>query len=159
EGAAVLWVDVGVESPRDLGIDKVEVIPPVVPPGERYEVRVTVRGTPSGHDNELHCTVDNDPDGQGGPDRRPIQLDKGVTGDTIVSERTAPTLPAGTPGAVPSHLTVRLGTRDALPINNARHATFFVRGNRKLLTLVVKKDPERTRIWELIHASTRSFAC
>ena len=46
---------------------------------------------------------------------------------------------------MPYQATVRLGTRDALPFNNSRHATFLVRGGRKLLTLV-EKDPG-ARIW------------
>ncbi|MFO0930826.1 MAG: BatA domain-containing protein [Gemmataceae bacterium] len=156
---SVAWVDVGVDTPRDLGIERVEVIPPVVPPGGRLEVRVTVRGTPGGHENELSCAIDNDPEGGRVPDRRPVQLEKGVTGDVLLFERTAPMLPGGTVGDVPFQLTVRLGTRDAMPFNNTRHATFLVRGSRKLLTLVDRLDPARTRIWEAAHAATRSFAC
>jgi hypothetical protein len=37
EGVAAAFVDVGVDNPRDLAIDKVEVDPPVVAPGARYE--------------------------------------------------------------------------------------------------------------------------
>src|SRR3712207_7280076 len=33
EGVSVVFVDVGVDSPVDLAIDRVEVEPPVVPPG------------------------------------------------------------------------------------------------------------------------------
>jgi hypothetical protein len=159
DGVSIFWVDVGVEQPRDLGIDKVEVIPPVVAPGARFEVRVSVRGTPDGHQNELSCLLDNDPDTERVPDRRPVLLDKGITTDTITFERTAPTPPATSVADVPYQVTVRLGTRDAMPFNNARQSTFLVRGGRKLLTLVEKIEPQRTRIWEAAHAATRSFRC
>lgn len=159
EGVNVLFVDVGVETPRDLGIEKIEIVPPVVAPGGRYEVRVSVRGTPGGHENELSCSLDDDPDRERLPDRKPIQLDRGLTGDTLVFERRAPTPAAGSVGDVPYQITARLGTRDAMPFNNARHATFIVRVGRKLLTLVNQRDPRRTRVWESAHEALRSFTC
>lgn len=159
DGVRVVWIDVGIDTPRDLGIERVEVIPPVVPPGGRVEVRVTIRGTPGGHENELACSIDNDPEGGRAPERRPVQLARGVTGDVLLFERAAPALPGGVSGDVPHQFTVRLGTRDAMPFNNTRHATFLVRGSRKLLTLVDRLDPARTRIWEAAHAATQSFAC
>jgi hypothetical protein len=148
EGVTVLVVDVGVEKPRDLAIDKVEVIPPVVAPGSRFEVRVSIRGTPGGHKNVV--SIDNE-------DPKPINLEGEQTGDVIVFERTAPTPAAGGPMDLPHQVTVRLGTRDALPFNNSRHATLLVRGGRKLLTLV-EKDPGTARIWEAAHEANRSFA-
>lgn len=159
EGVTVHLIDVGVEQPKDLGIDKVEIIPPIVAPGARFEVRVTVRGTPGGHENELSCLIDNDPDTERPPDRRPIKLDKGVTSDVLVFDRTAPTPPPGSLADVPYQITVRLGTRDAMPFNNTRHATFHVKASKKLLTLVEKHDRQRTRVWELAHDVMRSFAC
>ena len=45
-----------------LAIDKVEVVPAVVAPQGRIELRVTIRGTPGGHENELSCQIDNEPD-------------------------------------------------------------------------------------------------
>lgn len=158
EGVALTWVDVGVEKPRDLGIDRVEVVPPVVAPGGRFELRVSVRGTLGGHDNELSCLVENDPDNRP-PDRRPVTLEKTSGGELLVFERTAPTLPPGSLDDLPVQLTVRLGTRDALPFNDSRHATLLVRGGRRLLTLVDRLDPARTRVWEAVHAATRSFTC
>lgn len=154
-GVTVFVVDVGVDQPRDLGIERVEVTPPVVAPGARFEVRVQVRGTPGGHENELSCVLDGE---ERPPDRRPVQLDKGLTSDVLIFERTAPTPPANSPADVPYQVTVRLGTRDAMPFNNARHATFHVRAGRKLLTLVDRDDEPRTRIWNAAHAATRSFA-
>jgi hypothetical protein len=159
EGATVVFVDVGVEQPRDLGIEKVEVIPPVVAPGAPLEVRVTVAGTPGGHESELSCVIDNDPDPDRPPDRKPVKLEKGAAGDTYVFERAAPVPPAGVGTDVPYQVTVRLGARDAMPFNNTRQATFLVKGGRKLLTLVEKHDRQKTRVWEAAHEANRSFAC
>ena len=39
--------------------------------GERFEIRARVRGTPGGHDNELSCQIDNDPEADRRPDRQP----------------------------------------------------------------------------------------
>jgi hypothetical protein len=159
EGVQVVFVDVGIESPRDLGIDRIEIVPPVVAPESRFEVRVSVRGTPEGHENELACTFDNDPDPTRTTDRRPVQLANGITREQIVFERKAPALPSDIAQDVPVQLTVRLGTRDALNNNNARQATLLVRGGRKLLTLVNTRDERRSRIWEAAHAATRHFSC
>jgi hypothetical protein len=154
-GVTVYFVDVGAEAPRDLGIDRVEVVPPVVAPGARFEVRVGVRGTAGGHENELSLVIDGE---DRPPDRRPVRIDKGLTSDTVVFERVAPTPPATAEADVPYQLTARLGTRDAMPFNNARHATFHVRAGRKLLTLVETRDDDRTRVWQAAHAANRS-AC
>ncbi len=167
DGVQAVFVDVGVDRPNDLGIESVEVIPPVVPPGAHFEVRVRVRGTPGGHKNQLSCRVEGDDL----RDDKPIDLKKDYTGDVLAFERTAPTPPADGPLDVPYQLRVSLGTGDFLNSNNTRHATFLVRRGRKLLTLVdaataQKKSrvgdrevPEAARIWYAIHAATRSFRC
>jgi hypothetical protein len=157
EEVTVFVVDVGVETPRDLGIDKVEVVPAVVAPGAAFDVRVSVRGTPGGHENELSCQVESDA-GPAAPDRKPVQLGKEQTGDVFAFPRVAPQRPAGGPLDWPCQVTVRLGTRDALPFNNARHATLLVRGGRKLLTLV-EKDLATARVWKAAQDANRSFAC
>lgn len=153
-GVTVYFVDVGAEQPRDLGIERVEVVPPVVAPGARFEVRVGVRGTASGHENELSIAIEGE---DRPPDRRPVRIDKGLTSDVVIFEREAPSPPATATADVPYQIVARLGTRDAMPFNNARHATFHVRAGRRLLTLVEKREDARTRIWEAAHASTRSF--
>jgi hypothetical protein len=157
DGVTILVVDVGVETPRDLAIDKVEVVPPVVAPGGTFEVRVSVRGTTGGHENELSCHVDNDP-GPPVPDRRPVQLGKEQTGDVFVFQREAPKRGPGGQLDLPYQVTVRLGTRDALPFNNTRHATLLVRGGRKMLT-VVEKDLQVARVWKIAQDVNRSFSC
>ena len=45
EGINSVFVDVGVDNPKDLAIDKVEVVPPVVAPGGKIKIQVTVRAT------------------------------------------------------------------------------------------------------------------
>ena len=54
-------------------------------------------------------------------------------------------------------VTVRLVSRDALAMNNTRHASFLVRGGRRLLTLVEARDERRLRVWEAVHGATQSF--
>jgi hypothetical protein len=169
EGVHALFVDVGVEKPRDLGIEKVEVIPAVMPPGATFQVHVRIRGTTGGHENELTCQIEGE---QKSSEKRGVQLAKNFTGDLFTFERTAPKPPDTGPLDVPCQIVVRLGTQDALACNNVRHATFLVRRSRKLLTLIdndaVKntiqsKDgrriPEVAHVWDAVHAATKSFAC
>src|SRR5262245_5423109 len=85
-GVQAVFVDVGVDAPRDLAIDRVEVVPPVAAPGEKVEVRVTVRGTGSVQENELAVQIDNDPDPDRPVERRPVRLGDGQT-DVVVVER------------------------------------------------------------------------
>ncbi len=44
-GVRAVFVDVGVEEPVDLAIEKIEVMPPVVEPNKEMEVIITVRST------------------------------------------------------------------------------------------------------------------
>jgi hypothetical protein len=168
EGVQVLFVDVGVEKPSDLGIDQVEVVPAVVPPGTRFTVRVHIRGTPGGHRNKLTCQVE----GSDISVERPVELKGQFTGDTIdFAELVAPEPPKTGPPDVPYQVKVALGTRDFLDCNNTRYATFLVRRGRRLLTLVddaaaartvrvgEKRIPEVARVWYAVHAATRSFTC
>lgn len=142
-GVKAFYVDVGAEEPRDLAIEKVEVIPPVVAPGKRYQVRVRIRGTPDAHESELRCNVEGD---ARPPQVRPVKLAKGITTQTIdFPDLEAPEPPDG-PADVPVHLTVRLGVQgshDKLAINDERHATFLVRRKRKLLTIVDANEMEK----------------
>jgi hypothetical protein len=160
DGVAALFVDVGVETPRDQAIDKVEIDPPVVAPGAKYEVRVTLRGTgPGGRENELSVSLDNDPDPERKPDRRPVRLGDGPTSELIVFERVAPT-PAdeGTADA-PYQVTVKLGARDALPFNNTRYATIVVRRPRKVLLIVDAGRQATAKGWLDVTESKGNFRC
>ncbi|HZV04203.1 MAG TPA: VWA domain-containing protein [Gemmataceae bacterium] len=143
ESVRALFVDVGTEKPKDLAIDKVEIVPPIVAPGERIQVQVTVRATGTDFDTELLCQLDNDADSEGSPDKQAIQLAAGQ-GRVLVFERKAPPHPQGGPAEATYQVTVRHQTADALPFNNTGFATFLTRERRKVLTLVADKPSEPT---------------
>jgi hypothetical protein len=156
EGVNTVYVDVGVDNPKDLAIDKLEVEPPVVAPGGKVTIRATVRATGADHDNELSCQLDPEPDGDRQPDRLPVKLRKGDS-EIYTFERTAPAKPDGVKEAA-YHVVVKLGTADALPWNNVRHATFLVRDKRKVLTLVNEKADE-AKVWRAALNAIGTFQC
>jgi hypothetical protein len=139
DGVACSFVDVGVDDPRDLAIDAVEVEPAVAPPGGRVVVRVTVRAVGGDYENELHCTFDNDPDPESSGERqKTVKVAKGET-QTVSFLRHAPSK-IEADADFPCQVTVRLATTDALPFNNVRYATFLVRKSRQALAIA---DDER----------------
>ncbi len=141
EGIRALFVDVGAEKPKDLAIDKVEVVPPVVAPGDRLQIHVTVRATGTEFDTELLCQLDNDEDSGRPPDKQVIQLTAGQ-GRVIIFEREAPPRPQDGPTEMMYQVMVRHQTADALPYNNTGFATFLGRQRRKVLTIVADKSTE-----------------
>jgi hypothetical protein len=144
-----VWVDVGVEAPKDIAVEKVEVDPPAVTAGQTVRILVTVRATGSDFDSELFCRIDNDPDVNGPPDRLAIDPPlKAGQARVFVFERPAPARPAGSTSPAPMQVTVQVATSDALPFNNVRHATFLVRDHRPVLTIGV---PESDREWPPWH--------
>lgn len=149
------FVDVGVEEPKNLGINQVEIVPSAVAPGANFEIRVGLAATPTGHENELSCLIENDPEPNRPADRWPVQMNKGLNSDLVVFKRVGPANPAG--GDMVFQVKARLAARDFLPADNLRHASFLVRGSRKLLTIVEKADPQVTRIWRAAHGATKSF--
>ncbi len=152
EGVQAVFVDVGAEAPRDQAIDKVEVVPQVVAPGRRFEVRVTVRATNAEHVNSVSCQV-----GDELPERRDVQLTKDAPQEMVVFERTAPTPPADAREDVPIPIAVKLGAADALAFNNARHATLVVRRPRKSLAII--DDPPANFTWRRTIVAARRFSC
>lgn len=139
----VILVDVGVDEPHDLAIDKVEVKPAVVAPQGKMVVEVTVRATGTDFNNELLCHLEREPDPARPPDRKQVRLQAGQS-QVIAFERTAPDIPTNFPYAEAYHqVVVRLATSDALPFNNTRFATFVVRRPRKVL--VVAEDADAAR--------------
>lgn len=162
EGVNTVYVDVGVDNPKDLSIDKLEIVPPVVAPGGKVTINATVRATGDKHVNELSCQLDPEPESGRLPDKQPVELDKGAS-QIISFERVAPAKPEGVKEAA-VHVVVRLGTKDwtdALPSNNVRHATFLVRDKRKILTVVTALPPADHRlIWEAaVNNAPGGFQC
>src|SRR5579883_824480 len=160
ESVRALFVDVGTEKPKDLAIDKVEIVPPIVAPGERIQVQVTVRATGTDFDTELLCQLDNDADSEGSPDKQAIQLAAGQ-GRVLVFERKAPPHPQGGPAEATYQVTVRHQTADALPFNNTGFATFLTRERRKVLTLVADKlsEPTPWKGWQTALNVGELFEC
>jgi hypothetical protein len=135
EGVNVFFVDVGVEKPRDLSIDRVEVEPRLVPPGGTVRVRVTVRTTGDRADNEITCQFDNDPT----LERRPVRLEAGQSQIVLFERRASGGGPEGLKEGF-HQVVVRLGTSDALAGNNVAFATFAVRATRQVLTIADNSD-------------------
>jgi hypothetical protein len=140
EGIRALFVDVGAETPKDLAIDKVEIVPPIVAPGERMQIQATLRATGTDFDTELLCQLDDDADPRHPTLQQPIQLSAGQ-GRVVVFEREAPPRPPGAPAEATYQVTVKHQTADALPFNNTCFASFVTRERRKVLTLVADKTP------------------
>ncbi|HEY7422987.1 MAG TPA: BatA domain-containing protein [Gemmataceae bacterium] len=158
DGIRALFVDVGAEKPKDLAIEKVEVVPPIVAPGGRVQIQVTVRATGADFDTELFCQLDNDAD----PDKQVIQLTSGQ-GRVFVFEREAPRPMAGH-AETTYQVAVKHQTPDALPFNNTAFATFLSRERRKVLTLVADELPAKNasppwKAWQMAMDAVGTFAC
>ncbi len=106
-------------------------------------MQATVRATGEGtSDTEVLCQSE----GEVNPERqvKPLQKDQP---QVYVFEKIAPPLAVSETQAT-YQVTVRLGTNDNLPSNNARYATFATRNRRKVLTLVQDKgDKDKARVW------------
>jgi len=148
-----VWVDVGVENPVDLAIDKVEIDPPVAAPVARVRIKVTVRSTGREHDNKLIVALDPEPDAARPADELAVQLGKGQS-QLLVIER--PARPAARRGGAGLPLVVKLATNDALPFNNMRYATLLVREPRKML--VIADEPKAAAVAARLEVK-RSFKC
>ncbi|HTU18484.1 MAG TPA: VWA domain-containing protein [Gemmataceae bacterium] len=138
DGIRALFVDVGADKPKDLAIEKLEVVPPVVAPGSRIQIQATVRATGADFDTELLCQLDNDPDSER---KMAIQLAAGQ-GRVFVFERDAPQN-RGENAETIYQVTVKHQTADALPFNNTSFATFLTRQRRKVLSIVADKPLDR----------------
>jgi hypothetical protein len=159
EGVSAVFVDVGVDSPRDLAIDALEIDPPVAAPGAKVQVRVTVRATGTEYDTELTCRLEGEADPAAATERRPLRLAPGQS-QVVTFERTAPRPPGG--GAEgPCQVTASVLTQDALAFNNVRHATFLIRERRKVLTVVDRAAPAGDvppwRGWEVALEAVGAF--
>ena len=153
-----LFVDVGADKPKDLAIEKIEVLPPIVAPGGHMRIHATVRATGTVFDTELFCQIDNEPE----PVQQAIQLGAGQ-GRVFVFERTAPARPMGGPGETTYQVTVKHQTADALAFNNTSFATFLTRERRKVLTIVsgdpAGKEPDPWKAWQTAMEVVETFQC
>jgi hypothetical protein len=143
EGVRPLLFDVGLARAQNLGIETLELVPPSVVPGRRFEVRVRVRGTSGGHENELIAQV-----GEASPERQPVVLAAGQTETTVTFDLLAPREPG------PHPLTIQLAARDDFKADDVRHAVLTVRRKARLLTI---REGDATRLWEVAIESLGAF--
>ncbi|HLJ92814.1 MAG TPA: VWA domain-containing protein, partial [Gemmataceae bacterium] len=139
------FIDVGVDEPIDLALVSVQVPRPVIPPGDKIALQVTVRATGADCDTEVICQFDGEKNGE----HKPIALKAGQS-QVISFER-------GGFGPGPHQAEIRLANTDALPFNNALFATFEVRGGRKVLTVV--DDDRDAKYWQLALELPKNFQC
>jgi hypothetical protein len=165
EGIRGLYVDVGTNKPKDLAIDKVEIVPPIAAPGEPIQIQATVRATGADFDTELLCQLDNDADSGRPPDKQAIQLAAGQ-GRVLVFERAAPPRPQGGLAEMTYQVTVKHQTADALPFNNIGYATFRTRQRLKVLTVVAddrrdaaSTEPVPWKAWQTALKVGEMFEC
>ncbi len=152
DGVRTAYIDLGVDKPVDLGIDKVEVRPTVVPPGGEVNVHVEVRAVGGDFDANLLCQLD----GAGSLATRRVKLSAGSRAPAGVDFKlTTPALvhpPGAAEGvATEAHqVVVKFSAaddrpfQDDLPHDNIRYATFFVRDDSKRQgrrVLVLEDDP------------------
>jgi hypothetical protein len=142
DGIRVLFVDVGVEKPSDLALEKVEVVPPIAAPGGHVQIQVTVRATGADFDTELLCSFENETEPDHAAAHQAIRLTAGES-RVFVFEHDVAAKPTGASGETIRQVTVKHQTPDALPFNNTSFATFLIRERRKVLTLVGDKKPDK----------------
>ena len=153
EGVQAAFIDLGVDRPVNLSIDKVEVKPTVVPPGGEVTVHVEVRAVGGHFDANLLCQLD----GAGSLATRHVETSAGSRAPAAFEFKLkAPALarPAEAPEGVVTEahqIVVKFSGADDrpfvddLPHDNIRYATFFVRDDLKRpgrRVLVLEDDPD-----------------
>ena len=158
-GIRALFVDVGAEKPKDLAVEKVEISPLPIAPGERFQVRATLRAVGADFDTELLCQPESDAEIL--PIKKAIQLFAGQ-GRVVVFESEAPKARIGD-GATTYQVAVKHRTEDALPFNNTSYATFQIQPRRKVLTVVEDKPagagPIPWKAWQMAMSVGNRFEC
>jgi Aerotolerance regulator N-terminal len=173
DGVQAAYIDLGVDQPRDLGVEKIEVSPLVVAPGGTVTVTVDIRAVGADFDVNLLCQIDNDAN----PASRHVKMTAGKDREVFVLKAPTPVRPAGAGDEVitePHQITVKFSTledrafKDDLAHDNVRFATFQVRDDpkrqgRRILTLA--DDPKAAHIWKAaldaygITNPTNGFRC
>ncbi len=155
-GVQAAYIDLGVDQPRDLGIEKIEVNPLVVAPGGTVTVTADIRAVGADYDVNLLCQVDNDAN----PASRHIKMTAGKDREVFVLKAPTPVRQAGRVDEVvtnPHQIAVKFSTlddrtfKDDLGHDNIRYATFQVRDDpkrqgRQILTFA--DDPKAAWIWK-----------
>jgi Aerotolerance regulator N-terminal len=156
DGVQAAYIDLGVDQPRDLGVEKIEVSPLVVAPGGAVTVTADIRAVGADFDVNLLCQIDNDAN----PASRRVKMTAGNDREVFILKAPTPVRPMGTGDEVvtqPHQITVKFSTindrafKDDLAHDNVRFATFQVRDDpkrqgRQILTLA--DDPTAAHIWK-----------
>jgi hypothetical protein len=156
DGVQAAYIDLGVDKPRDLDVEKIEVSPLVVAPGGTVTVTADLRAVGADFDVNLLCQIDNDAN----PASRRVKMMAGKDTEVFVLKAPTPVRPAGAGDEVVTEahqITVKFSTpgdrafRDDMASDNVRFATFQVRDDpkrqgRRVLTLA--DDPKAARIWK-----------
>jgi Aerotolerance regulator N-terminal len=172
-GVQAAYIDLGVDQPRDLGIETIEVSPLVVAPGGAVTVTADLRAVGADFDVNLLCQIDN----EANPLSRHVKMTAGRDREVFILKAPTPVRPAGAGDEVvtePHQITVKFSTlddrtfKDDLAHDNIRFATFQVRDDpkrqgRRILTLA--DDPKAAHIWKAaldaygITNPTNGFQC
>jgi hypothetical protein len=140
-----VFVDVGVDQPHDLAIERIEISPAVVEPEKELQVSITVRCTGRERKNRLSWQIDNDPNPEQQPSVSEFELAGGKEKTFTYKVAKAPALPPQTTAAA-FQITARLALPDSLTFNDTRSATFLVRHRRTVLTIA--DDPKTAQNWQ-----------
>jgi uncharacterized membrane protein len=134
-GVNAVFVDVGIDKPEDLAIANLEMPKQLIPVDRKAEIRATVRATGSAYEPEIICRVDGEEVG-----RKSVKLDADQSQVVVFEKRN--------PSQGPHQVEVALRATDSsLTFDDARFASFEVRGRRQVLTIT--DDPDGLNIWEL----------
>jgi Aerotolerance regulator N-terminal len=151
DGVSCVYVNVGVQEPEDVAVERIEVEPPAVTPGRDVTVTAFIRATGRKADRKVLCQID----GLQRVQEQVVQVEANMVRPVTFKYRAAPADPNRrgaedlSPGAYQA--VVRLEGNDRLPFNNHRFATFVVRPGRRILTLM--DDPETTfalKHWQVL---------
>jgi hypothetical protein len=165
EGLNTVFVDVGVDAPADIGLVDVDVPRQTVHPGDRAEIRVTVRSVGLEGENDLVWLREGDT----AVDKQPVRLAAGGREEKRY-ERAAGAAPddpenkAGRllPGLFHQFI-IRLDAGDSMPFNDKAFATVKVQEGRQILIVTDNpgKSVEKGDAWQWLRALrvSHQFPC
>ena len=90
-GVQASYIDFGVDQPRDLGVEKIEINPLVVAPGGAVTVTADLRAVGADFDVNLLCQIDNDAN----PASRHVKMTAGKDREVFVLKAPTPVRPSG----------------------------------------------------------------